>query len=328
MRRAAGVLTYSAIRVEGGLLPAEFLQSIGNFAAKHQAATDYGLPASLHLRDEIAHLWRRASALWTDFNDRRQRQDLDAGTVTVKDWLVPLLRDVLGYHDIEERPPAMIGERQFPVRRFAHHRAVPIVLAAATFNLDTAHAQFGEEGRRRSPFGLLQEFLNAEQACLWGIASNGLRLRLARDNPSLTRPAFLEIDLERIFQEKLYSDFAPFWLMAHASRLAPQQESPYQCIIEGWRNQGIETGERVRERLRHGVTEALRQLGSGLLEHPVCRFPREGDQIAVGRRRDITSRHLDAGTPDSTAWANRCERRQPGPSNPLQISDSDHFCFG
>src|SRR5437764_3750776 len=49
---------------------------------------------------------------------------------------------------------------------------------------------------RSSPHSLLQEFLNRSDQHLWGIVSNGLRLRLLRDNISLTRQAYVEFDLE------------------------------------------------------------------------------------------------------------------------------------
>jgi hypothetical protein len=127
--------------------------------------------------------------------------------------------------------------------------------------------RFGDEGRRRPPHGLLQEYLNAADTCLWGMVSNGNLVRLVRDNPSLTRPAFIEADLERMFAEQLFSDFAAFWLTFHVSRLAPHDGTSANCILEAWRTESIKTGERARENLRKGVTAALRQLGNGFLEH-------------------------------------------------------------
>ena len=134
--------------------------------------------------------------------------------------------------------------------------------------LDRSHAAFGEEGRRRAPHATVQEYLNADPATLWGIVANGPRLRLLRDNPSLTRPAYVEADLERIFEEGLYSDFAALWLLAHASRFAPGAGGMPGCWLERWRAEGAKTGQRALEKLRAGVTEALRELGSGFVEHP------------------------------------------------------------
>ena len=41
---------------------------------------------------------------------------------------------------------------------------------------------------------------------------------LVRDNASLTRPAFIEADLRRIFEGEAFADFAALWLLIHASR--------------------------------------------------------------------------------------------------------------
>ena len=113
------------------------------------------------------------------------------------------------------------------------------------FDLDKADSRFGYEGRRQAPHDMMQEYLNAEEASLWGIVSNGAKLRILRDNPSLTRPSYLEADLDLIFQEELYPDFAALWLAMHASRLQPREDKPSNCIIETWRDKAHETGERV-----------------------------------------------------------------------------------
>lgn len=57
---------------------------------------------------------------------------------------------------------------------------------------------------------LAQEALNASDHSLWALVSNGLTLRILRDNPSLTRPAYVEVDLEALFSEEMYADFTAF----------------------------------------------------------------------------------------------------------------------
>ena len=209
-----------------------------------------------------------ACDLWTEYKERRERQDLDTRQVTVKDWLVPLFEDVLGYHDMTPTGSVTVGERRFPIDFHAASGTVPLVLTTANHELDRAAAPFGDEGRRRPPHGLVQEYLNAAAGCLWGIVANGRQVRLLRNNPSLTRPAYIETDLERLFEEQLFADFAAFWLLFHSSRLTPRDGGPSHCQLEDWRTTSQETGERVLEKLRDGVTEALRQLGNGFLEHP------------------------------------------------------------
>jgi len=260
---------FTAIRIEGGLFPAEFLQAVVGERVPGRAATDYGMLASRSLRDEIGRYWRDAEMLWQEYRRDRARTDRDAQRSGVERWLMRLLREVLGYADIAKAPPGTyVGERGFPITHRAHAGAVPLLLIVAARDLDRASPEFGDGGRRRAPHAAMQEYLNAEPTALWGVVSNGVRLRLLRDNPSLTRPAYVEADLERIFEEGLYPDFAALWLVAHASRLAPGEGGMAGCWLERWRAVGAETGQRALKQLRAGVTKALRDLGSGFVEHP------------------------------------------------------------
>lgn len=258
----------TALRVVGALLPPEFLQTVARLEAKRQNGTDYGLSKSLVLKDEIARYWRIANDLYAAYAERRKRRDLDPKKVGIEEWLAPLLKDVLGYADLTSASPLVIGERRFPITHRALDTTVPAVLTVRDVDLDRADPRFGDEGRRRAAHGLMQELLNADDSCLWGLISNGVTLRLLRDNPSLTRPAYIEADLERIFEEQLYSDFAALWLALHASRLRPVDGNTSACILEAWRLQAHDTGERALEHLRDGVTVALRALGNGFLQHP------------------------------------------------------------
>ena len=132
----------------------------------------------------------------------------------------------------------------------------------------TARIAFGDDGRRRAPHATAQEYLNADPAKLWAFVANGPYLRLLRDNPSLTWPAYIEADLERIFEEGLYPDFATLWLLAHASRPAPARTA---WLGAGWNAGGPREPRPVSGHWNNcasGVTTALRELGSGFVEHP------------------------------------------------------------
>lgn len=263
-------LQFTSLKVEGGLLPPEFFNKVAHWEAPHQNNTDYGLTRSLNLRDELGRYWRIAQDLWEDYKKRRDQALLESDkySLGVDYWLLGMLEQVLGYHSISSQETLIINERQFPELHFYHDGTIPMVLTINDYLLDTSYPKFGDEGRRRPPHALVQEYLNANKASLWGLVSNGHKIRLLRDNPSLTRPAFIEADLEQMFEEGLYSDFATFWLLFHASRVIPREGKPEQCILELWRKEALDTGERVREKLRNGVTEALKQFGSGFLQHP------------------------------------------------------------
>lgn len=270
-------LTYRAIRIEGGLIPADELTRLTLLADPkdtEQTESHYRIAKGLKLRDEIARDFKIALNLWQDFQLLRQRQDVRLHEVTVREWLIPLMRDVLHFHDIGRHSPIEVAGHQYNIGHAGSGGRVPLVLAGVDEPLDTAADRFGETNpetgkiRRRSPFMLTQEALNASDDSLWALVSNGLSLRILRDNPSLTRPAYIEVDLEAIFAEELLADFSAFWLLAHASRFGNAEALQTDCPWERWRDAGQQVGVTVRGKLRNQVANALRALGTGFLSHP------------------------------------------------------------
>ena len=276
-KRTTHQLAYRAIRIEGGLIPAEELTRLTLLAdpkATEQTESHYRIAKGLKLRDEIARDFKIALNLWQDFQALRQRQDLRVHEVTVREWLLPLLRDVLHFNDVARCPPILHAGHSYAVGHAASGDRVPLVLAGFDEGLDAASERFGETNpdtgktRRRSPFMLAQEALNASDASLWAIVGNGLTLRILRDNASLTRPAYIEVDLETLFNEELLADFSAFWLLAHATRFGAADSEPNDCAWERWRAVGQQVGVTVRGKLRDQVANALRALGTGFLSHP------------------------------------------------------------
>ena len=261
---------FVALTLEGGLFPAEFLNKVAHCEAKHQRPEDYRLARGLQVREEIERAWRIAQAEWRVYRDASRRADI-AVPALAQDWLVRLLKVVLGYEDIARCEPCSAGGRTFALSHTAEQGRVPLLLVARSFALDKGAPEFGEVvaetahmSRRRSPHGLLQEYLNAAEGPVWGLVGNGDTLRLVRENPSLTRPAYIEADLATMFDEEIFADFAVFWLSFHASRVTGDAHS----ILESWREAAHETGVRALADLRAGVIAALRQLGTGLVAHP------------------------------------------------------------
>lgn len=238
-------------------------------------------PKGLKLRDEIARHFKIAQHLWQDFQQQRIRQDARAHQVTEFGWLLPLCRHVLGMGDLTSvsSVAATSGQQAYNIGHAALGGRLPVIMAGHDQPLDQAAERFGDTNpetgrtRKRSPYMLAQEALNASDKALWAIVTNGLKLRILRDNPSLTRPAYVEVDLEAIFTEELYADFTAFWLLAHASRFGKTLPSgtltePTDCPWERWRNAGQKSGETVRMNLRFQVEKALRSLGTGFVSHP------------------------------------------------------------
>lgn len=275
MKRRSSVLEFDAVTIEGGLLPAEWLTRVASLQAPQQSASDYGIPRGLNLRDELGRFWRIAEAHWADFAAARARAE-DPQALASR-FVLHLFRDVFGAGDIHgHASPRVIDDRQYPVSASAREGRLPVVIAAAGQRLDERDRRHGDHNRQRSAFGLLQDYLNAADGAMWGVASNGLLLRLARDNASLTRPAWIEADLERIFTEERFADFSLLWLLVHASRFGNAGTLAHQCPLEAWREASKEQGTRARDQLRQGVEDALLALGQGFLAEPANEPLRQG----------------------------------------------------
>src|SRR5205823_8062794 len=100
---------------------------------------------------------------------------------------------------------------------------------------------------------------------LWGYVSNGLLLRLLRDNSSFTRQAYIEFDLEQMMESEAYSDFVLLWLSCHQSRV--EGERLHECWLERWSQEAAKQGTRALDTLRDGVERAIEALGAGFLAH-------------------------------------------------------------
>lgn len=268
-RRRPNGVGFDTLRLEGALLLPDLLEKAAQGQASCQQPEDYHVPRGVTLQEEIGRAFRIAQAQWKAFSAGFERTDLDA-TARARAFTEEFLRDALGHADTRSTPPRAVGERSFPVTMQAAAN-VPVVVAPASLDLDEPDPAFapslahsGGGARKKSPFQLLQEYLNAEPAARWGLATNGRKLRLARDAATLTRPSFIEFDLETMLGQARYPDFAALWRLLHASRATRQPEP----VWELWRADGQREGARVREGLRIGVEAALVTLGEGFLKHP------------------------------------------------------------
>ncbi len=257
---------FDSIRVVGGLLSSQVLREARKLNLTGQSPEDYGIEKGLKFNDELGRYWRIAQSRWKEYREQVERSDVNQRTLAVDDWLVPLLEKVFGYR-IEASANKMMGERVFPLTHTASNGHLALVLCGADQELEKGATAYGQDGHKRSPSGLLQEYLNAESLCLWGVVSNGLSLRLLRDNPAMTRPAYLEVDFACLFDEDNYADFASLWLLLHSSRIEPRDDCVEGCWLEQWRNKGLDDGERALDSLRYGVVDALRILGTGFVSH-------------------------------------------------------------
>jgi hypothetical protein len=264
MARTTATVSFQAIELKGSLLPGSLLEQVARLQAPMQKEADYGLAKGERLRERIDAAWVRLKEIWQEYKDLRERA---AQGVTGLHVSVRILREVLGWPDLQPCSGWQHGDAHFPITHRAFEGAVPLIVRGiAADQLDKGSSQFGQEGRRRSPHSCLQECLNADDNANWGLLLTGDRLRLLHDNPSLVKPAYLAVDLELLVEGELFDEFAVLWLLLHASRFRHPQTG--SCVLDTWKEQAQEAGERVLGQLRNGVQQALEALGNGLLQHP------------------------------------------------------------
>lgn len=263
-RKIQAALNLPTLKLEGGLFLPDQLEKAALGSAKWQTEADYLIPKGLKLKDEYSRAFQIASAQYKHFVSQIDREDVDVATLT-QQLVFELLRDAFGYGNLTRVRGIAVGGRNYPVQLLSG--SLPIVIAPHTLDLDEADARFaiaGSGSRKKSAFQLAQELLNASPEHRWAIVSNGKQLRLLRDAATLTRPSFLEVDLQDLLIGQRYAEFANVWRLLHASRAGNDSQN---CIWERWREAGQEEGTRVRDGLRLGVTQALLTLGEGFLQH-------------------------------------------------------------
>ncbi|MFD6529646.1 Eco57I restriction-modification methylase domain-containing protein [Streptomyces sp. NPDC060184] len=267
------VLAFTAVTTVGGLLPADMLLRIAE--ARNLPGTkpaDYGLPASVPVRDEAERAWEYLKPLWRDLRAALPSDPATgapaadptgrAGT----DWLAQLFRK-LDFGALTEVGAAGIpadsdAEKRFPVS----HRHGPALVHRIPWNQELDKRPAAGHVPAQS---MLQDCLNRTEAHLWAVLTNGRRLRLLRDSSSFATAAYVEFDLEAIFDGELFSEFVLLYCVLHASRFTVAEGAAASgCWLEKWRTVAIESGSRALDHFRDGVQAALTVLGTGFLSHP------------------------------------------------------------
>jgi hypothetical protein len=267
------------IITEGGLLPADMLDAIAAGAVNGQRPEDFGMERTRNLSDRISAAWQAARAQWALFQAHLADlppHDSTATTLTRDYWAIPLLR-ILGYTLERNRQAFVVAGRTYAISHRAGDAddAPPIHITGVRVSLDgrppspprTPPRAGGTGGVRMSPHALVQEYLNATDH-LWGIVTNGVRLRLLRESARFTRPTYVEFDLQAMLEGERFSDFALLYRLLHRSRLPQRAADAPECWLERYHQQALAEGGRVRDRLRDGVEQALKTLANGLLRHP------------------------------------------------------------
>jgi len=256
---------FSCVRTEGGLLPQDLLSRIqaGDRELPGLDPGSYHLDRHERIGEAVNRSWSRLVAAWRAFREALDREPpaSPATGLTRERWLLPLFQE-LGYGRLPRAQSIEVDGKPYAVSHMWHRS--PIHLLGAGVDLDRRQA--GVAGAARtSPHGLVQEFLNRSDDHLWGIVSNGLKLRVLRDHYSLTRQAYVEFDLQAIMEGEQYSEFLLLWLVCHQSRV--EADEPEDCWLEQWFAVSREEGVRALDKLRTGVEQAIEAFGTGFLSH-------------------------------------------------------------
>ncbi|MFJ8042138.1 Eco57I restriction-modification methylase domain-containing protein [Kitasatospora sp. NPDC096147] len=274
----ARTTVFNGVSTVGGLLPADMLARIATGKDIPGAKpADYRLYGSHEsVRDAAERSWAYLRGVWQAYQDGLVRENaIESTTVhatglTRERWLLPLFEE-LKFGRLPATPAgglaSLDGQKTFPVS----HRAEQMPVHLVGWNIDLDHRTPGVAAS--APQSMLQEYLNRSgPGTLWGLLSNGRLLRLLRDSTSMVGSAYVEFDLQAIFDGEQFAEFLLLYRLAHQSRFEPRGDgdtaTPAGCWLERWRSEALESGTRALQQLRVGVQRALTTLGTGFLQHP------------------------------------------------------------
>ncbi len=258
-------MNYPAIRIEGAILSPDILGRIEDLTG--QKPSDFTLASGIKVKDEIARAWADAQDYYRIFQRKLDtlRPTDPATSETRQQWVIPFLA-LLGYQlDFQPRA-AVIHDKTYAISHRATNRAqapVHIVGYREPAGLDRKPEN---ATLRMSAHAVVQEFLNLNDQ-LYGLVTNGRILRLLRDSSRLIKLSYLEFDLDRIFTDGLFADFALLYRLLHATRLPAANDEKKESWIERYHQESLDSGARIREGLSTAVESAIRDFGNGFLSH-------------------------------------------------------------
>jgi hypothetical protein len=225
-------MAHVAINIEGGLVSSDLLERIAATpeAVGGQRSADFGVEG--RLSEEIQGAFSDAATYWNAFQARLRRGKESTTTITRETWVLPLLEE-LGYDPRFQRAALQAGGNTYPIshRQGADENALPVHIVASDQELDK------RGDAKQSPHAMVQDYLNRSDA-LWGIVTNGKRLRLIRNTARVSKPSYIEFDLEVMMEGGLYSEFALFYRLVHASRLPRGACAAHESLLERYHQQG------------------------------------------------------------------------------------------
>ena len=260
---------FTTVRVVGGLIPTDVLSRIlaGDKDLGGLASADYHLASGESAREAANRAWPYLLGAWQNYQQALAKlpEGDPAVGLTREKWLTLLFKE-LDFGRLQPTPAGgiVIDHKAFPISHV--WGATPLHLLGWGVDLDKRTK--GVPGAAdRAPQAMVQELLNRTDDYLWAMLSNGRTIRLLRDSTSLAGQAYVEFDLESMFDGEVFSDFVLLYLLLHQSRVEVQADGiPADCWLEKWRTAASESGTRALGLLRDGVKDAIEALGTGFLQ--------------------------------------------------------------
>lgn len=261
-------MSYPSIRIEGSIFSPDILERLEE--APGQRPADFGLDTGTKVKDEIARAWADAQDYWRIFQRKLEslKPDSPATTETRQQWIVPLL-GLLGYQLEYQAKGVELNGKNYTISHRAinrGHSPVHVVGYREASGLDRKPERTHIGAPRMSAHGLVQEYLNLHDE-LYGLVTNGRLLRLLRDSSRLIKLTYLEFDLDRIFTDGLFADFAVLYRLLHVTRLPASNDAAAESLIERYHQDSLDSGARIRDGLAKAVEQAIRDFANGFLNH-------------------------------------------------------------
>jgi hypothetical protein len=266
-------MKYSTINIQGNLLSEEILQKIESGEAEGQKPVDFGYEPGTNLRSEIEYAWSRIKLDWKHYSEKSTNLPASDpyGTTLSRRWM-ELFLNSLGFNHTRQKSNLTGGNNQGYAISHTADNLDDLPIHIVGFNepdrpeKNTLDIRTSGGTTRLSPHATVQEYLNVTEH-LFGIATNGLHLRLIRDSGRLIKLTYIEFDLKRMLDEDKYSEFTLLFRLLHSSRFPHNKAESDQCLLEKYYQDSIEAGNRIRDGLSQAVKESLLSLGNGFLQH-------------------------------------------------------------
>ena len=259
-------MNYPSIRIEGAILSPDIIDRLDDMPGQRPA--DFGLDSGVKVKDEIARAWADAQDYWRIFQRKLEalKPEASGATETRNNWIVPLL-SLLKYDLEYQKQGAELNGKIYAISHRATNRGQTPIHVVGYRDLAGLDRKPANATLRMSAHAMVQEYLNLTEQ-LYGVVTNGRVIRLLRDSSRLIKQSYLEFDLDRIFSDGLFADFAVLYRLMHATRLPATAESAAESLIEKLHQDSLDSGARIREGLSKAVEEAILGFGNGFLVHP------------------------------------------------------------